>query len=340
MTTFIDKPPPFDFADPAARDLWDLLASNYLSKPPVRDMLVSAGVDPAEIDWDQAMRWVWHDILALTHRQAKLRLLLQQISDGGDAAVAVEDRRADRRRTRDGRAAGAAPATWKGFGGADREDHRGRVHAARHRVPPPWRRARRRGLPAAGDALRRASTTGRASGSRRPPAHESPRPLRSRSRRRPGDGRRGLVWLRAVLRRADMPHTVVPETRPASSARRITTGPSSARRTPMPAGARDRAYRRDARGGRRPRLHHPAPGRGAEEDRDDPQRRPLRRRRRRAVPDRYGRRLVGLARVQRAVANRRPAPPVDRGDGDGVPRSETRVSASSASSRACRPRLI
>jgi V8-like Glu-specific endopeptidase len=117
MTTFLDKPPPFDFADPAARDLWNLLASNYLSKQPVQDMLVTAGVDRAEIDWDQAMRWVWHDILALTHRQAKLRLLLQQIGDAGDAAVASRIAELIAASPVTATPAVAAPATWKGFGG-------------------------------------------------------------------------------------------------------------------------------------------------------------------------------------------------------------------------------
>ena len=117
MTTFLDKPPPYDFADPAARDLWDLLAANYLSKPPVQDMLVAVGVNRAEIDWDQAMKWVWADILTLTHRQAKLRFLLQQIADGGDAAVASRIAELTAASPVTATPQAAVPTTWKGFGG-------------------------------------------------------------------------------------------------------------------------------------------------------------------------------------------------------------------------------
>ena len=89
MANFLDKMPPFDFSDPAARDLWTLLSTNYQSKPPVRDMLTQVHVDTAEIDWDNSMRWVWADILTLTHRQAKLRPLLEQIINSGDEAIAA-----------------------------------------------------------------------------------------------------------------------------------------------------------------------------------------------------------------------------------------------------------
>jgi hypothetical protein len=117
MATFLDRTPPFDFSDPAARDLWTLLATNYQSKAPVRDMLTQVHVDTSEIDWDKPMRWVWSDILTLTHKQAKLRALLQAIRQGGDEAVIV----------RVGELLAAAPVsaapqpdatgtTWKGFG--------------------------------------------------------------------------------------------------------------------------------------------------------------------------------------------------------------------------------
>jgi V8-like Glu-specific endopeptidase len=117
MTTFLDKPPPYDFANPAARDLWDLLAANYLSKPPVQDLLVTVIVDPAQIDWDQAMRWVWHDILALTHKQAKLRPLLQEIAAGGDAAVAARIAELIAPAPVTATPSPAAPTAWKGADG-------------------------------------------------------------------------------------------------------------------------------------------------------------------------------------------------------------------------------
>ena len=117
MATFLDRPPPFDFSDPAARDLWTLLATNYQSKAPVRDLLTQVHVDNSEIDWDQPMRWVWSAVLKLTYRQARLRPLLALIMDGGDQAVAVRIKEL----------LAAAPistapqpdtgdTTWKGFG--------------------------------------------------------------------------------------------------------------------------------------------------------------------------------------------------------------------------------
>jgi len=116
MTTFLDRMPPFDFADPAARDLWGALATNYQSKPTVKDFLAQLQVDTSEIDWDNAMRWVWRDILLLTHRRARLRPLLEIIAASGDDAVArrIAELEAD---------APVAPAPqhdvrttqWKGF---------------------------------------------------------------------------------------------------------------------------------------------------------------------------------------------------------------------------------
>lgn len=88
MVSFLDKDPPFDFADPAGRDLWTLLATNYQSKATVRDILTQVHVDSTEIDWDKPMRWVWADILTLTFRQAKLRPLLEKIASGDDQAIA------------------------------------------------------------------------------------------------------------------------------------------------------------------------------------------------------------------------------------------------------------
>jgi V8-like Glu-specific endopeptidase len=88
MASFLDRDPPFDFSDPAARDLWTLLATNFQDKAATRDMLTQVQVDVTEIDWDKPMRWVWRDILTLSFRQARLRPLLKQIIGGGDQALA------------------------------------------------------------------------------------------------------------------------------------------------------------------------------------------------------------------------------------------------------------
>ena len=117
MTSFLDKDPPFDFADPAARDLWALLANNYQNKRVVQDLLVQVHVDSAEIDWDGPMRWVWADILRLTFQQAKLRPLIEQIIGSGDQAVAerLTELVAAAPVSPPPQPAGPAPR-WKGFG--------------------------------------------------------------------------------------------------------------------------------------------------------------------------------------------------------------------------------
>ncbi len=87
--SFLDQIPPLKLNDPAVRELWNLLATNYQSKPPARQMLTDADIDTSLIDFDRPMRWVWSDSLTLAHRQAKLKALLQNIIDSGDAAIAI-----------------------------------------------------------------------------------------------------------------------------------------------------------------------------------------------------------------------------------------------------------
>jgi Trypsin-like peptidase domain/Effector-associated domain 1 len=117
MASFLDRSPPFDFSDPAARDLWALLSANYQSKPPVRDMLTQAHVDTAEINWDNSMRWVWAEILSLTHRQAKLRPLLEQIIDGSDEAISARLRElVAESPVTTAPQPGAQATKWRGFG--------------------------------------------------------------------------------------------------------------------------------------------------------------------------------------------------------------------------------
>lgn len=89
MASFLDRVPPYDFADPAARELWGVLAANFQSKPPLRDLLTRDGVDTSEIDWDQPMRWVWRDILHHTFQRGKLKPLLVLIRDETDPTLAT-----------------------------------------------------------------------------------------------------------------------------------------------------------------------------------------------------------------------------------------------------------
>ncbi|GAA1571168.1 hypothetical protein GCM10009789_25920 [Kribbella sancticallisti] len=117
MTHFIDKTPPLDLNDPAARDLWNLLASVYQSKPEVRLLMGQAALSIIDINWDQPMRWVWADILDMAHRQAKLRLLLDQVRQSGDTAVAARIDELVAPAPVTTTPTPAPDATWKGFGG-------------------------------------------------------------------------------------------------------------------------------------------------------------------------------------------------------------------------------
>jgi endonuclease G len=116
VANFLNEAPPFAFGDPEARDLWALLSATYQNKSAVGDLLAQIDVDSAEINWDQPMRWVWADILTLSHRQAKLRGLLGLITASADGAVST--RICEIIGTSPVRAAPTTPpaTTWKGFG--------------------------------------------------------------------------------------------------------------------------------------------------------------------------------------------------------------------------------
>lgn len=116
MTHFLDKTPPLDLSDPAARDLWNLLASVYQSKPEVRDLTAQAGLVPIDFNWDQAIRWVWKDILTMAHRRARLRPLLEQIRRSGDTAVAARIDELVAAAPVTTTPAPAPDTTWNGFG--------------------------------------------------------------------------------------------------------------------------------------------------------------------------------------------------------------------------------
>jgi len=116
VTHFLDETPPLDLNDPAARDLWNLLASVYQSKPEVSDLAQQAGLSPIDFNWDQAMRWVWADILTMAHRRARLRPLLEQIRQSGDTAVAARIDELVAAAPVTTTPAPAPDATWKGFG--------------------------------------------------------------------------------------------------------------------------------------------------------------------------------------------------------------------------------
>lgn len=119
MAHFVDSLP-FDWTDPAARELRDFLASTYFREAPVIQFALAAGVAPATIAWGRPMTEVWHDLISQARNQDRLHELLKQIRSGADAAVGV--------RIGELLAASpvvAAPATpaqagvWKGFDDAE-----------------------------------------------------------------------------------------------------------------------------------------------------------------------------------------------------------------------------
>jgi V8-like Glu-specific endopeptidase len=87
MTQFLDSLP-FDWTAPGARELRDLLASVYYEPAPVKAMARQAGVAMGQVQWDQPMDTVWHELITYARNQGRLRDLLAQIQSGPDRAVA------------------------------------------------------------------------------------------------------------------------------------------------------------------------------------------------------------------------------------------------------------
>jgi V8-like Glu-specific endopeptidase len=81
-----------DFSNEAVKELRSLLCENYFLTGQVIALVREAGARPASINWDQPMVLVWDDVLAMLHRQGKLRVLLQSLINGPDAAIGARIR--------------------------------------------------------------------------------------------------------------------------------------------------------------------------------------------------------------------------------------------------------
>jgi V8-like Glu-specific endopeptidase len=79
---------PLDFSNPAVKELRNILSANYYRSAQVIALVQDAGVQPAWINWDQPMVFVWDDVLGTLQKQAKLRIFLQNLIAGPDAALA------------------------------------------------------------------------------------------------------------------------------------------------------------------------------------------------------------------------------------------------------------
>ncbi|AFM17725.1 V8-like Glu-specific endopeptidase [Mycolicibacterium chubuense NBB4] len=88
MTHFLDEVP-FDFSDPVAQQLRNLLATSYFRESEIIDFVQVAGLDPSRIAWGQTARAMWADTLRRGSMEGKNRALVEVISNSGDAAVAA-----------------------------------------------------------------------------------------------------------------------------------------------------------------------------------------------------------------------------------------------------------
>jgi endonuclease G len=88
MPHFLDTLP-FDWSQPAARELRDYLADTYFREELVIRLAQQAGVKVGSVAWGRPMSVVWHDLIEKSRNQSRLRPLLAQIANSADAAVAV-----------------------------------------------------------------------------------------------------------------------------------------------------------------------------------------------------------------------------------------------------------
>src|SRR6266540_2461250 len=119
MTHFLDTLP-FDWSQPAARELRDFLASTYFREPAVIQLVQQAGVKPYTIAWGQPMQQVWHDVIQQARNQSRLRELLKQIMENADSAVGLRlEEFLYAVPVVEAPAAPPSPAAWKGFDDRD-----------------------------------------------------------------------------------------------------------------------------------------------------------------------------------------------------------------------------
>lgn len=87
MTHFLDKVP-YDFADPVARSMRDVLATYYFREDKIIDFVQASGINPGSIAWTQTAQLTWADTLRQGSLQGKNRKLVEVIIASADAAVA------------------------------------------------------------------------------------------------------------------------------------------------------------------------------------------------------------------------------------------------------------
>src|SRR2546429_219674 len=79
LTSYLDSLP-FNWADPAVRELRDFLASTYYRVDQLVPILQQSGVSPAAVALDRPMFQVWHGVIEVARNRNRLRILLDNIS--------------------------------------------------------------------------------------------------------------------------------------------------------------------------------------------------------------------------------------------------------------------
>jgi len=88
LTHFLDTLP-FDWSQPAARELRNFLADTYFREQPIIQFAADSGVKMATINWSQPTYLVWHELLEKSRNQGRLRQLIDVIMVSAGAAVAL-----------------------------------------------------------------------------------------------------------------------------------------------------------------------------------------------------------------------------------------------------------
>jgi V8-like Glu-specific endopeptidase len=84
---FLDQVP-LRFSDPAVKELRLLLSGTFFRSAQVIPLIREAGASPAYVSWDLPMYLAWDEVLDTLQRQGKLQVLLQNLIDGPDVALA------------------------------------------------------------------------------------------------------------------------------------------------------------------------------------------------------------------------------------------------------------
>jgi hypothetical protein len=88
MDHFLDSLP-LDFSNPGVQDLLGTLVSNYSSAKRATPLVAKAGIPLGEINFDQAMVYVWPEILTVARNKNKLRTLLTAIAESDEPEIAA-----------------------------------------------------------------------------------------------------------------------------------------------------------------------------------------------------------------------------------------------------------